>query len=189
MSDNDAEILGACQRGELDKFSKLYDKYIGKIYNFIYYKTWHRQTAEDLTSRTFLKAVENIGKFAFNKGSFQAWLYRIARNCVIDYYRTNKEQVDIDDVGGLMARGEAGPDWDNKQLLERVLKYLEQVDREHKEIFIMRLWDGLPYKEIAAIVGKTEANCKMIFSRTLVKLKNEIILILLFIIINFFSYG
>lgn len=186
MTDSENSIIQTCQQGNLEKFGELYDKYIKKIYNFVYYKTWHQETTEDITSQTFMKALERIGSFDSNRGTFQAWLYQIARNTVIDYYRTSKNSLNIDDIWRLSAGGDIEIDFNNKQLLEKVSHYLDSVKPEHKEIFIMRIWNGLSYKEIATIVGKTEANCKMIFSRILVRLQNEITLSLLFIIINFF---
>jgi len=96
--DNEKDIIVSCQQGDLEKFSWLYDKYIKKIYDFIYFKTTHKETAEDLTSQTFFKALEKIKTFNSDKGTFSAWLYQIARNTVIDHYRTMKKTVDIDDV-------------------------------------------------------------------------------------------
>lgn len=90
--------LKKCQKGELEAFGFLYDNYIKKIYDFIYYKTHHQETAEDLTNATFMKALENIRKFNLQEAYFPAWLYKIARNTVIDHYRTQKNHNNIDDA-------------------------------------------------------------------------------------------
>ena len=98
MHIDEKKIIKDCKKGDLEKFSGLYDVYIGKIYRFIFYKTSHKETAEDLTSETFTKALKSIEGFSANKGTFQAWLFRIARNTVIDFYRTKKDLKNIDDV-------------------------------------------------------------------------------------------
>src|SRR6056297_2278284 len=90
MKQRESQAINNCQQGQLDSFNWLYERYIKKIYNFIYYKTMHQETAEDLTSQTFIKALNKINSFDSEQGTFQAWLYKIARNTVIDHYRTQK---------------------------------------------------------------------------------------------------
>ncbi|MFH1822108.1 MAG: RNA polymerase sigma factor [Patescibacteria group bacterium] len=182
MEGNEANIIKQCQRGNLEKFGELYDQYIKKIYNFIFYKTGQKETAEDLTSHTFIKALENIGKYNSTKGSFSSWLYRIARNTVIDYYRTRKENFDITDFTNLSSDENLEDQTDLKQQLEKVQKYLLNLKAEQREIIIMRVWDGLSYEEISQITGKSQASCKMLFLRTINKLRKDLplnILILL----------
>ena len=186
---NDKEIVKSCQKGSLHEFGKLYDKYVKKIYNFIYYKSCHKETAEDLTSQTFIKALNSISTFNPSKGSFSSWLYRIARNNVIDYYK-NKERgtIDIYDFWGLSSETDVAYDIDVKEKLGQVEGYLRKLKMEHREIVIMRIWDNLSYKEISEIIGKSEASCKMTFSRTMTNLRKEIplssLLFLLFKTLN-----
>ena len=87
-----------------DDFGKLYDQHVKKIYEFIYFKTHHKETAEDLTSVTFMKALSNIESFDEKKASFKTWLYRIARNTVIDHYRMKRETADLEDAWDLRSR-------------------------------------------------------------------------------------
>ena len=87
---SEQEAIERCQRGDLAGFAVLYDSYVKKIYNFVYYKTMHRETAQDLTSQTFLKAVKNIGSFNAAKGSFSSWLYR-QRNLVERFFNRIKQ--------------------------------------------------------------------------------------------------
>ena len=98
MDSKEQKLIKDCLGGDLKKFGGLYELYIDKIYKFIYFKTHHKETAEDLVSQTFFKALENIKGFDPSKGKFSSWLYRIARNCVIDYYRTKKAKIDIYDT-------------------------------------------------------------------------------------------
>ena len=170
---DDIDLIKKYQAGDAAVFSRLYDKYIKKIYDFIYYKTHHKQTAEDLTSTTFLKAYKAINNFKTDTGTFQAWLYQIARNTVIDYYRSNKDTSNIDDAWDIGETKEYDRDVDNKMLLEEVQKYLSQLSSDQRDIIVMRLWQQMSYQEIAAALGKTEESCRMMFSRTITKLRQE----------------
>jgi len=177
------QIIKECQKGNLDEFTELYEQYFKKIYRFIYYKTHHQQTAEDLTSQVFIKTLENIGRFNPRQGLFSSWLYRIARNKVIDYYRTKKKEFDITSFWDLKSGEKIDVDLENKEKLEQVRQYLDKLKPEQKEIIVMRIWNSLSYQEIAEILNKNEANCKMIFSRTMRKLREEIPLALLIILL------
>ena len=197
MHIDENKIINDCQKGDLEKFSVLYDVYVDKIYRFIFYKTSHRETAEDLTSQTFIKSMKAINSFDDKKGTFQAWLFRIARNTVIDFYRTKKNLMNIDDVWELgttqrmEATLEVGHTIHSEQLLfrtrlcpENVLstqddlrkaqEYLANLSPRQREIVFLRVWDNMPYKQIAEIINETEANCKMIFSRTIKKMKSDL---------------
>ncbi len=158
----------------LEELGQSYDKFFPKIYRFLYYRTNEKEVAEDLTSQTFLKAVEKFHKFSPEKGTFQSWLYRVARNTLIDHYRTNKKTLNLEDVIGL-STDENIPEKAQKQLnLEELQEALNILNDAQREIVILRVWDDLPYQEIAAIVGKTESNCKVIFSRSVQKLQTHI---------------
>ena len=174
MERSELEAINNCQQGKLREFSVLYDKYVNKIYNYLYYRTHHKETAEDLTSQSFLKALDNINKFKPSKGVFSAWLYRIARNTLYDHYRTNKINIDIDNVWGLSSQGEdIERDIDSQRTLSQVAEYLKHLTKDQRDIIIMRVWDELSYKEIATILNKSEASCKMAFSRAIAKLRQD----------------
>lgn len=173
MDQQELDIILLCKKGESENFGLLYDKYIEKIYKFIYYKTHHKETTEDLTSKTFMKAFEKIDTFADLKGSFAAWLYKIARNTVIDHYRAKKIDTNIEDVWDLKDDKDINKDIDIKQQLNDVDKYLKNLKPEQREIIIMRVWENLSYQEIAEILEKSEASCKMTFSRAINKLRKE----------------
>ena len=183
MEISESKIITSIKGGQLEEFGRLYDLYIKKIYNFIYYKTWHKETAEDLTSQTFFKALESIQSFEEKKGSFSAWLYRIARNTVIDHFRTTKIEKNIDDYWSLSSNSDIKTDIDLAQKLEQVKKYLQNFKPQQREIVIMRLWDQLSYQEIAEITGLTIASCKMTFSRVITKLRQDMAFVILYILI------
>ncbi len=166
--------VAACQEGDLTQFAQVYDAYIQKIYNFIYYRTIHKETAEDLTSTTFMKALEKIGSFDAGKGSFSSWLYSIARNTLIDHYRTDRKTKSIENFWDLKSKDDVEHDVGVYRQLEDVEQYLAELKPQQRSIVIMRVWDGLSYAEIAEITGASEASCKMNFSRTIRQLRNAL---------------
>jgi len=125
-------------------------------------------------SQTFLKALNNLKNFKTDSGTFQAWLFMIARNTVIDHYRTKKKDLNIEDAFDLSGDDDLPRDLDTKNKLAEVEKYLAGLKPEHRDIIIMRVWQNLSYAEIAAITGKSEAGAKMMYSRAINKLRGDI---------------
>ena len=177
----------AKENNSRSEFTILYDQYVDKIYRFIYYKTHHKETAEDLTSVAFVKALNSFSSFDQNKGGFSAWIYKIARNTVIDFYRSKKTLINIDDVWDLSDNQDIEREVDASLKLAEVKKYLKNLSSEQRDVIILRVWEGLSYKEIAAVLGKSENSCKMMFFRTIKKLKEEmpLVLFLCFILKSF----
>ncbi len=181
---SETDLIKNCQNGDKNSFSELYNRYIKKIYSFIYYKTWHKETAEDLTSQTFFKALRAINQCDSSK-PFSPWIYRIASNTVIDHFRQLKPTDNIDDIWDLSDQSDTHKDATNSIKLEKVKTYLKTLPNEQREIIILRLWQDLSYKEISEIIGKNEKNCKVIFSRALAKLRQSIKIIFILVILNF----
>jgi len=171
------------RRADEHWFAEVYDSYAERIYQFIYYKTYHRETAEDLTSHTFLKAFENLGRFDPARGTMSTWLYQIARNLVIDHYRTKRHMVSVHDIWDLASEEDLEVDVENRVRLEQIHSVLKGLPVEQRDIIIMRVWQELPYKEIALIMGKSEASLKMMYSRTIARLKDHVSVV--FIIVFF----
>jgi RNA polymerase sigma-70 factor, ECF subfamily len=167
------EIVQECQNGNLASFGKIYDEYIRKIYDFVYYKTHHKETAEDIVSKVFIKALSNIKTVDLKKASFKTWLYTIARNTVIDYYRTKKFDRDIEDIWDLAGRDDVARDIDIRNKIKNVQEYLVELKSEQRDIIVMRVWQGMSHKEIAEVMNKSEASCKMMYGRAIKKLRKE----------------
>lgn len=167
------DIIEKCQQGDLNEFGKLYNFYVQKIYQFIYFKTHQKEVAEDLTSTTFMKALQGIRKFDAQKASFKTWIYHIARNTVIDHYRSDHPTKDLEDAWDLKDKTDIPLTTDQEMKLKAVQKYLKTLKSEQREIILLRVWGGHNFEEISEIMGKTEAACKMTFKRSIDKLRED----------------
>jgi len=181
---DEQRLIAACQAGDLSHFDPLYIAYVKQIYAFVHRRTMDRQTAEDITSVTFIKALEKIGSYSPGKGVFGAWLYRIARNTITDHYRTHRPHEDIENVWDLSSDDDIAKEASDRIEHEKLREVLRKLDPLKRDIVMMRLWEGLSYKEIAAITGKTETNCKVIFSRTVDGLRSELPLALFLLLLS-----
>lgn len=175
---SEQELIRLAQSGDAGAFGRLYESYADPIYAFIYYKTHHRETAEDLTSRVFMKALEHIGSLTPAERAFRPWIYTIARNAVIDHYRTRREHADISDAWDIAGDDDIPRDAELRMRLATVQEYLKQLDPVQRDIVLLRVWQDLPYEQIAAIVGKTPDNCKMIFSRVVRRMRADLAVLL-----------
>lgn len=185
MSDHYSELKLAlsAKNGDQAAFGALYNIYIRKIYDFVYFKTLNKEIAEDLSSQVFLKALKYINSF---KGdNFSAWLYTIARHTVIDHYRLNKDYKQIEDCWDLADWGDLSADTEIKLLMEKVHQAMKKLSAADRELLTLRLWSDLPFKEIALILRKKEPAAKMAFSRSLERLRKEMqpLLLLIFLLL------
>jgi RNA polymerase sigma-70 factor, ECF subfamily len=172
---NELAILAEIRAGDTDKFGALYDAYFQKIYNYIFYRTRHRETAEDLVGATFLKAVKYLGNFDARKGNFSAWIYRIARNTLYDHYRSTKGTESLEDSEEEIASpSNVEKEVSDKQLAAIVKGHFKELSKDQQEVITMRIWDGLSYAEISEVLGKSESSCKTIFHRGIAKLKLKV---------------
>lgn len=177
-------LINLCKSWDSQAFWIIYDRYIDKVYDFIYFKTYDKFIAEDITSDTFFKVLKWLNKFDTQKENFslKSWILKIAYNNVVDYYRSKKEEVWLDDIIEKWIENNIWDEIDNKAKLKEVLDYLKWLEQSHREILIMRIWENLSYAEISEITWKTQDNCKKIVSRTLVKVNSNVTLLLLLLL-------
>lgn len=160
--------------GEAAAFARLYEAHVRRIYDFIYFKTYHRETAEDLTAAVFLKAMEGLERFDPDQGSFTAWLYRIAGNSVIDFYRTHHPTLPLDDVWDVPDEVDVAVDAVNRERFIALRTALRALPAAKRDLVILRVWQDLPFAEIAAVTGGNEAQCRVAFHRLLEQLRREL---------------
>lgn len=183
MDSTELADVAACQRGELTYFDPLYTAHVDAVYRYLYRRTLHTAVSEDLTSTVFLKALESIRSFDPSKGTLRVWLYRIARNALIDYYRSRKTTVDIEDVWDLASDEVATLGAEKAIDIEALHEAMKHLTSDQRDVVLLRVWEGLSYAEIAGLTGKTEGNAKVIFSRAISDLRTHmpsLLLLLLF---------
>jgi len=180
----DSSYIDRFNAWDFEAFWALYDSYIDQIFAYIYRKTSDRELAEDLCTQVWIKAMESLKWFEYDEcSSFKSWLYRIAGNTVIDYYRTHRNNVDIETIIEPGISHDFAAQIDAKDKLEKVKEFLNTLSDTQKEIFILRIWDDLSYREIAEILGNSQENTRKIFSRTLKMLKSHFIIFCLIVLI------
>jgi RNA polymerase sigma-70 factor (ECF subfamily) len=165
-------LINRAKEGEAEAFGLLYDRYVPKIYRFILIKTGRKADAEDLTSQVFMKAWESIHGFEFQGFPFSSWLYRIAGNSVIDYYRTFRSHQDVEEVAEAIQSSENYvADLDLRADTDKVRLAIRRLDADQQNVIVMRFVDELSTKEIAAALSKSEGAIRVIQHRALKNLK------------------
>ena len=153
------EIVGAAQRGDLEAFSTLYDHYFDRVYRYVMSRVREPPDAEDLTQEIFLKVFRALPSFRFHGPPFTAWLFRIARNTVVDWVRARKrirEVADLETLDDVPSRSDveasvlAGLD------VEELYRALTEVTELQREVVRLRFIAGLTLSETAALVKRSE---------------------------------
>src|SRR6056297_1768996 len=170
------EIVKKARKGDKKAFGKLYDEHISSIYRFIIFKVNTKSEAEDITQKVFLKAWQNIHSFKTKKGAkFSSWLYRIAKNAVIDHYRTSKDHTDIEDVKHsqkFASSPEIEQKLQNSKKFKEVKEALKNLTEDEQEVIVMKFIEELSNKEIGKALDKTQGAVRVTQHRALKKLKN-----------------
>ncbi len=177
QAERDKSLVKKIQAGSSENFVLLYDAYLDKIYRFLYFRTNHQETAEDLASQTFFKAFDKINSFDSEKGTFQSWIYRIAHNLLIDYYRVPRRNVELSAAENIDSGSSPEQDTDRELTVKQVQDLLKTLPEQAQELIVLRVWEDLPYSEIAKIMDKSEASLKMQFSRIIAGLRNNPLLL------------
>jgi RNA polymerase sigma-70 factor (ECF subfamily) len=167
------------ERAKTDReaFGMLYERYVDRIYNYVYYRTGNSHDAEDLTARIFYRAIQHIGNYQDQGAPFAAWLYRISRNMVANWYRDNKNDRLLP-LESAHNRGDGpGPEAVVETMEDRevLLAAIRQLPPERQELLILKFVERMPNAEIGQIMGRTEGAIKLLYYRTLQALRQEMI--------------
>jgi RNA polymerase sigma-70 factor (ECF subfamily) len=173
-TDNEKQLLDSAIRGEASAFGLLYDKYQPKLFRFIFLKVSQREEAEDLTHQVFLSAWQNIETFEDQGLPLSSWLYKIARNKVIDFYRTKKQITSIESIPDEILSISTENQLDTKIGVETVYKALQKLPSDYQEIILMRFIEGLSPTEISKITGKNNGAVRVLQFRALRQLKKSL---------------
>jgi RNA polymerase sigma-70 factor, ECF subfamily len=161
---------------DLSNFSVLYDRYYVQIFRFVYQRTDSEDSAADLTSQVFLKAMLSLKKYQFRGLPFASWLYRVATNEVnLEYRKSKLQRVFSTSTENLLNVAQEFPDDGTEDMIQSILKSLNTLNYEEMELMEMRYFEKRPFKEIAEITGITENNLKVKVHRIIQKLKEKVI--------------
>lgn len=173
MSDEEKKLIKEAKKGSENAFGVLYTTFLSRIYRYILSYVYDSHIAEDLTQETFLKAWKYLPKYSTKKGTFQAFLYRIARNISIDHQRKRKHKVLNIEFGENVTTGE---DFEEKLIADEKIKKVHEalsgLKELERQLVILRFFEELPFAEIAKIVGKREGAVRVKTFRAIKKLKD-----------------
>ena len=176
MKDEEQLLIQKAKTGDGVAFGKLYDQHLSKIYRFVFVKVGRKQDAEDITQQVFTSAWQNMKGYEHKWFPFSSWLYRIAGNAVIDYYRTSKASISIDQVPEEYFSEIS--DEENKIdiaiNISTVRVALAKLEQDQQSVLLMKFVDDLTNKEIAEAMGKTEGAIRVIQHRALKQLKTKL---------------
>jgi len=171
---NQEELLERASRAEPAALGAVYDQYADRIYAYIYRRVGQAEVAEDLTGQVFMRMLEAIRRDQGWRSSFSGWLYRIAHNLVIDYYRRRGRVtlIDIDEATPIRAT-EGDPVRSTESLLnrEQLRAALFQLTEEQAEVITLRFMEERSIAEVADLMDKTEGAIKALQYRAVLALR------------------
>ncbi|HNS03035.1 MAG TPA: sigma-70 family RNA polymerase sigma factor [Anaerolineae bacterium] len=158
-------------------FGVLYERYVDRIYSYIYYRTGNQQDAEDLTARTFFKALDHIGRFNNRGVPFSAWLYRIAHNLVANWHRdrSRRRELVLEDQSHL-SHSSGNPEHfaEASEAREALMSAIRQLPDDRQQLILLKFSDALPNAQIGVIMGRSEGAIKSLYHRTLLALREDL---------------
>jgi RNA polymerase sigma-70 factor, ECF subfamily len=168
VANRERELVMQATKRDHSAFSQLYDRYVDKIYRYIYYKVGNHTEAEDLTGQVFLKAWEAIGHYQCTERPFAAWLYRIAHNLIVDHFRTRRDASSLDEITSLAEPGSDLDDIVDHHLTAETLRHaLRRLTHDQQQVIILRFLEGYNTTEVAQIMGKQPGAVRTLQHRAL----------------------
>jgi RNA polymerase sigma-70 factor (ECF subfamily) len=169
-------LVDRAQKGDRAALEELYLIHFDRIYSYLHVSVGNRHDAEDLTTQTFLKMLEAIGKFRWQSAPFSAWLFRIAHNLAMDHFRANKRWQPEEEVPepepdeSTSAEAGALESIGRKSMLELI----EDLSPEQQQVLTLKFVFNFANAEAATILGKTEGAIKSLQHRALVSLQKQL---------------
>jgi RNA polymerase sigma-70 factor (ECF subfamily) len=177
MIDGEEEkLIQSAVGGDSSAFGSLYDRYQPPIYRFVVVKVGSREEAEDITHHVFLSAWQKVRTYKHRGHPFSSWLYQIARNTVIDHYRSRRDDISLDKLDPESSIIPAGAQFDLsiKLQLEKVYVAIKELKPDYQDVVILRFIEDLPLKEVSAILKKSEGAVKLAQHRAIKELKKKL---------------
>ena len=162
------ELIQRAKECDSSAFGTLYEYYYQDIYNYIYYRVNNAHLAEDLASEVFIKVLESIDSFTFRGIPFSSWLFRIARNMMVDYFRSHQGPVDLPVEEGTLSVEDEDSDVFERELTQQQLaRALSNLTEDQQQVVVLKFVDGFSNTEASQIMGKSEGAIKSLQHRAL----------------------
>jgi RNA polymerase sigma-70 factor (ECF subfamily) len=161
-----------------EAFGALYERYLDKIYHYVYYRTGNHHDAEDLTAKVFYQAMNHLPRYVQRGAPFSSWLYRIAHNLVANWHRDRGRRtlVTLDRLTMVGAqKGEGLLDQIVQgQHNEALLEAVRCLSADRQMLLILKFVEQLSNAEIGEIMGRSEGAIKSLYHRTLSALRTHL---------------
>jgi RNA polymerase sigma-70 factor (ECF subfamily) len=168
-------LVNQAKTGDAWAFGRLFDHYQLPVYRFIASRVRRPTDAEDLTQLVFVKALEALPRYESRGIPFGGWLFRLARNAVIDFVRTSHEHADLAESVD-RAGTEAGPDElvVTRQEIDAVGAALATLTHDQRDAIALRFFAGLSAREAAEVMGKQEGTVRGLQFRAIAALRRQL---------------
>ena len=170
-------LVEKVQKGDVQAFGEIYDLLVDKVYRFIYFRTGIKEDAEDLTENTFVKIWKSVASYKNEGVPFEAWVFRIARNVVIDHYRTKKQKISLnEELRETLPDDKELPEdlLHTKMLKEVIFEKMKLLPDSYREIIVLKFIEEKRNDEISEILEKPVDHVRVLQSRALAALKKII---------------
>jgi RNA polymerase sigma-70 factor (ECF subfamily) len=169
-------VVGLAQDGDREALEALYLLYFDRIYSYLHLSVGNRHDAEDLTTQTFLKMLEAIGRFRWQSAPFSAWLFRIAHNLAMDHFRATRRWQPEEEVPEPADTQEGSAEEEALESMGRtsMLELIEHLSREQQQVLTLKFVFNFSNGEAAAVLGKSEGAVKSLQHRALASLQKRI---------------
>src|SRR5438045_1442348 len=169
-------LVERAQQADRSALEELYLIHFDRIYGYLHMSVGNRHDAEDLTTQTFLKMLESIGRFKWRSAPFSAWLFRIAHNLAMDHFRSRKRWQPEEDVPEPAGSEEPSAEFQAMQSIGRqsMLELIETLSPEQQQVLTLKFVFNFPNADVASILGKTEGAVKSLQHRALASLQKQV---------------
>ena len=165
-------LIQRAKQGDKDAFGRIYELFFKRIYRYCYYSTGNAEHSKDICQDTFIKAWRALPSFKTDEGSsIQAFLYRIARNLIIDSSR-KKTEYNLENAQDVETNEDFISEIDKKDEIKKVHLALKELDNLERQIIILRFFEELSFQEVSKITGVNEGALRVKVHRSLKKLKD-----------------
>jgi RNA polymerase sigma-70 factor (ECF subfamily) len=170
-------LVERAQRGDRSALEELYLLHFDRIYSYLHLSVGNRHDAEDLTTQTFLRMLEAIGRFRWQSAPFSAWLFRIAHNLAMDHFRAGRRVQVEEDVPEPLGAEESSAE---EQALDSLgqagmLELIQRLSAEQRQVLTLKFLFGFANADVARILGKTEGAVKSLQHRALASLQKHVV--------------